>query len=43
MPEYDGRLVVDNMGVIKNEEHTGARRLNIIFKIVNAAVIKSYE
>jgi len=28
------------MGVIKNEEHTGARRLNIIFKIVNAAVIK---
>ena len=29
------------MGVIKNEGHTGARRLNIIFKIVNAAVIKS--
>lgn len=33
--------MVENMRVVKNQEHTGARRLNNIFKIVNAAVRKS--
>jgi hypothetical protein len=33
--------MVENMRVVKNQEHTGARRLNIIFKIVNAAIRQS--
>ena len=33
--------MVVNIGVVKKQGHTGARRLNIIFKIVNAAVRKS--
>jgi len=33
--------MVKNTRVVKNQEHTGARRLNIIFKIVNAAVRKT--
>ena len=29
------------MTIVKNQQHTGARKVNIIFKIVNAAVRKN--